>query len=213
MSRRIVRHHLVIALSTAAGLFVAYVLTTSTNPIFRWSMATAYVGLALLGATLIIGPLNILRRSPNPASTDLRRDLGIWAGVLSIAHFIIGWQVHMKHRYLYWLREVSGGHTLVPRTDLFGFANYTGLAAVLLAGFLLALSNDKSIRWLGTSRWKPLQRWNYALFALVAAHGIAFQVIETRAIPFIVALSVLLVVPIAAQLLGYERVRSGRLSR
>ena len=41
----------------------------------RWSMATAYVGLALLGATLALGPLSVLRRRPNPVSTDLRRDV------------------------------------------------------------------------------------------------------------------------------------------
>jgi sulfoxide reductase heme-binding subunit YedZ len=40
-------------------------------------MATAYVSLALLAATLVTGPINLLRRRPNPVSTDLRRDLGI----------------------------------------------------------------------------------------------------------------------------------------
>ena len=99
------------------GLAPAYVIVRSPNPVFRWSMATAYVGLALLGATLVTGPLNILRRRPNPVSTDLRRDLGIWAGVLAVAHFLIGLQVHMKHRYLYWLEEVKGSTALRPRTD------------------------------------------------------------------------------------------------
>ena len=210
MQRRLGRHHLPIALGTALGLALAYFLVRSPNPVFRWSMATAYVGLALLGATLVTGPLNILRRRPNPVSTDLRRDLGIWAGMLAVAHFLIGWQVHMKHRYLYWLEEVKGSTVLRPRTDLFGFANYTGLAAVLIALLLLALSNDYFLRTLGSDRWKRFQRWNYALFALVLLHGVAFQVIEKRKIPFVIALAVLVLTSIVLQQQGYRKRRAAR---
>ena len=209
MRRRLARHHLPIALATALGLALAYLLVRSPNPVFRWSMATAYVGLALLG-TLVTGPLNIMRRRPNPVSTDLRRDLGIWAGVLAVAHFLIGWQVHMKHRYLYWLEEVKGSTALRPRTDLFGIANYTGLAAVLIALLLLALSNDYFLRTLGSDRWKRLQRWNYALFALVLLHGLAFQVIEKRKLPFVIALSILVLTSLLLQLLVYRRRRAAR---
>ena len=210
MRRRLERHHLPIALGTALGLALTYLLVRSPNPVFRWSMATAYIGLWLLGATLITGPLNILRRRPNLVSTDLRRDLGIWAGVLAVAHFLIGWQVHMKHRYLYWLEEVKGSTALRPRTDLFGFANYTGLAAVLIALLLLALSNDYFLRTLGSDRWKRLQRWNYALFALVLLHGVAFQVIEKRKLPFVIALSILVLTSLLLQLLVYRRRRAAR---
>ena len=207
MRRRFVRHHLVLAVTASAALLATYELTTSKNPVFRWSMATGYVGLALLGATLVTGPLNIVRRRPNPVSTDLRRDLGIWAGVLAIAHFLIGWQVHMPHRYLYWLREAHDTGRLAARTDLFGFANYTGLVAVLLVLVLLALSNDFYLAKLGARRWKSLQRWNYALFALVAAHGIAYQVIEKRVAPFVVAFAALSLLTLVAQYMGFRRLR------
>ena len=210
MHRRLLGHHLVIAAATGAALLATYVLTTSKNPVFRWSMATGYVGLALLGATLIMGPLNLLRRRPNPVSTDLRRDVGIWAGLVALAHFLIGWQVHMKHRYLYWLREVPDTGGLALRTDLFGFANYTGLIAVLIALLLLVLSNDYYLRTLGTRRWKALQRWNYWLFALVAAHGVAYQVIEKRIAPFVVAFAALSLVALVAQCLGSRRMRERR---
>lgn len=205
MQRRLARHHLPLALLSAAALVAAFALTRSTNPVFRWSMATAYVGLALLGATLLVGPLNVLRVRPNPVSTDVRRDLGIWAGLMAIAHFLVGWQVHMPHRYLYWLREVESTGRLVPRTDLFGFANYTGLLAVLAAVLLLVLSNDHYLRTLGSRRWKALQRWNYALFALVLVHGVAFQVIEKRKLPFVVVLALLSALTLAGQYAGYRR--------
>lgn len=210
MQRRLARHHLPIALGTAAILALTYVVVQSPNPVFRWSMATAYVGLALLGATLVTGPLNVLRRRPNPVSTDLRRDLGIWAGVLAVAHFLIGWQVHMKHRYLYWLREVEGSNALRPRTDLFGFANYTGLAGVVIAVLLLALSNDYFLRTLGSDGWKRLQRWNYAFYGLVLLHGVAFQVIEKRKAPFVITLSILVLAAVLLQMLGYRRRRAAR---
>jgi sulfoxide reductase heme-binding subunit YedZ len=210
MQRRVVRHHLVLAVAASAALLATYALTTSKNPVFRWSMATGYVGLALLGATLVMGPLNVVRRRPNPVSTDLRRDLGIWAGVLAIAHFLIGWQVHMKHRYLYWLREVPDTGGLAPRTDLFGFANYTGLVAVLIVLLLLVLSNDVYLRRLGARRWKALQRWNYALFALVAAHGVAYQLIEKRVAPFVVAFAALSLLTLVAQYVGFRRLKQQR---
>lgn len=212
MRRRLARHHLPLVLATIATLFVTYALTPSPNPVFRWSMATAYVGLALLGVTLATGSLNVLRRRPNPVSTDLRRDIGIWAGVVAIAHFLVGWQVHMKHRWLYWLAEVEGSDRLVPRTDLFGFANHTGLVAVIVAALLLALSNDYYLRRFGTLRWKRAQRWNYALFALVVAHGVAFQVIEKRKLPFVVLLAALTLATIGVQWAGWRRVRSSAAS-
>lgn len=212
MRRRLSRHHLPLAAATAVVLLITYVAVQSPNTVHRWSMATAYAGLALLGATLVIGPLNLLRRRPNPTSTDLRRDVGIWAGVLSIVHFVVGWQVHMPHRYLYFLREAKGSGALVPRTDLFGFANYTGLLAVVIAGLLLALSNDYYLRRLGTARWKRLQRWNYALVALVVAHGIAFQVIEERKLPFVLVFAALVLATGCVQYLGWRRGRE-RVSR
>ena len=207
MRRRIARHHLPLALATAAALGLVYALSPSPNPVFRWSMATAYVGLALLGATLFTGPLNVIRRRPNPVSTDLRRDVGIWAGAVSIAHFLIGWQVHMKHRWLYWLAEVEGSDRLVPRSDLFGFANDTGLLAVIVAALLLILSNDYYLRQLGTRRWKRAQRWNYVLFALVVVHGIAFQAIEKRKIAFVVTLAAMTAATAAAQYAGWTQIR------
>lgn len=192
LRRRLVRHHIPIGLASAAAVALFYAMVDSKETMFRWSMATAYVGLALLGASLALGPLNVLRRRPNPVSTDLRRDVGIWGGILSLAHFLVGWQVHMKHRYLYWLREIDGTDRLTVRLDAFGFANFTGLAAVAAAALLLALSNDLSLRRLGTARWKRLQRWNYPLFALVIVHGAAYQVIEKRHVPYVVLFAALL---------------------
>lgn len=207
LQRRLRRHHLPLILISAVGLVIGYAVVHSPNAMHRWSMSTAYVGLALIVVTLIIGPLNLLRGRANPVSIDLRRDIGIWAGLISIAHFVIGLQVHMKHRYLYWFTDSDAGGALRPRTDIFGFANDTGLVAVIIAALLIVTSNDYFLRRWRTRRWKGLQQWNYAFFVLVLAHGIAFQVIEKRQFPFVAALALMSLAAIVLQVAAYLDVR------
>ena len=178
--RRFLLHHLpfgVIGLGMVCGIQAAI---ESTHAPYRWSMATAYVGLLYLAATLATGPINLLWRRANPVSTDLRRDLGIWCGLISLAHVVVGLQVHMKSMWLYFVKEITGPKAWTLRDDLFGFANYTGLIATGVVLILLALSNNLSMRWLGATRWKNLQRWNYVFLLLTALHGALYQVIEKR---------------------------------
>jgi sulfoxide reductase heme-binding subunit YedZ len=209
--KRIVQHHLPIALGSAVAL--AVLLTAARGhkgAAFRWSLATAYVSLTLLAATFVTGPVAVLQSRRHPVSSDLRRDFGIWAGIIAIAHFVIGWQVHMKHRYEYWLRSLPDSHLLVPRLDLFGFANYTGLVAVLIVVVLLALSNDRSLRVLGAHRWKELQRWSYWLAVLVILHGAAYEIQEHRALGFVLAGVVVATFAGVLQLQGWKAQRRAR---
>lgn len=208
--RRRIRRHLVLALTSVGVGAAVYLLVQPAGMIFGLSMATAYAGLLLLAISLLLGPWNVLRTRPNPASTDLRRDVGIWAGILSLAHVFFGLQVHMRGRFwtyfVFGAEERFGG---LPRFDLFGLANYTGLAATLVLAGLLALSNDRSLRRLGTQRWKGLQRWNYAAFVLVAVHGAAYQWMETRAPHFVGGFGLLVLLVVALQVVGFRRVRAG----
>lgn len=185
-----------------------YLAVQPAGMMFGLSMATAYTGLLLLAISLLLGPWNVLRSRPNPVSTDLRRDVGIWAGILSLAHVVFGLQVHMRGRmwtyFVFGSEERFGG---LPRCDLFGLANYTGLAATLVLAGLLALSNDRSLRRLGAQRWKALQRWNYAAFALVALHGAAYQWMETRAPLFVVVFGLVVLLVVSLQVAGFRRVR------
>src|SRR5947207_8770845 len=136
----------------------------STRPykdvLSRASFATAYPALILLAATLLIGPWNWLRRRPNPISSDLRRDLGIWAGILAILHTVAGQCVHLRGRP--WLYYIYGSteHHHGLRHDLFGLANHTGALSALVVMALLATSNEYSLRQLRTRGWEKLQRRN-----------------------------------------------------
>jgi len=167
-------------------------------------MATAYAGLIFLAASLWLGPWNVLRRRPNPVSFDLRRDIGIWAAILAIVHTAIGLTVHLRGRM--WLYFFKGLHPLKVQNTQFGFANFTGLGAALLFVMLLAISNDASLRILRTRRWKSLQRWTYLAMLLTVAHGIAYQLIEKRQLPWVLVFSAILTVVAAIQFLGFVRV-------
>jgi sulfoxide reductase heme-binding subunit YedZ len=206
--RRLIRHHLPLAIATIAAIVLLY----STRPYRDWvsraSFATAYPGLILLAATLCIGPWNLLRARRTPVSTDLRRDIGIWAGIVGLTHAVVGQCVHLRGRP--WLYYVYGksGHVLPFRHDLFGWANYTGLFGALLLLTLLATSNDLSLRSLGTPQWKKLQRWNYGCFALAAIHTLLYQTSEKLHGLFVVAAILSISLTMLIQLAGVYRRRS-----
>jgi hypothetical protein len=82
--------------------------------LWKWSMATAYAGLALLGFTLLVGALNVLRSRPNPTSTDLRRDAGISATLVILVHVVLGLFVHMGGNPLHYFFFPAGETHLIP---------------------------------------------------------------------------------------------------
>jgi sulfoxide reductase heme-binding subunit YedZ len=149
-TRRLVQHHLPLAFATIAAVAVLYSTRPYRDWISRASFATAYPALVLLAITLWIGPWNLLRARRTPVSTDLRRDIGIWAAIVGLTHAIVGQCVHLRGRpWLYYVYDNSG-HLLPFRHDLFGWANYTGLFGSLILLALVATSNDLALRALGT---------------------------------------------------------------
>jgi methionine sulfoxide reductase heme-binding subunit len=209
-SSRLIKHHLPLLLLSVVSVWLLYVTRPYADVLSRASFATAYPALVLLGATLLIGPLNVLRHRPNPVSIDLRRDLGIWAAILAIVHTSIGQCVHLRGRP--WLYYVYGPaehhHGLAVRHDLFGFANYTGAFATLIVVALFATSNDYSLRTLETRPWKQLQRWNYVAAALVVMHAFGYQAIEKQRPPFVVVVIACVAMTLAMQCAGLLMRRS-----
>jgi len=208
-TQRIVRH-VALAGGSSVGILVMFFGMGSREPIFRLSMGTAYVSLALLVATLMIGPLNVVRGRPNSVSTSLRRDVGIWSGITALAHVVLGLQVHLRGNMgQYFLYPAEWERAFPLRFDTFGLANWTGLLSGLLFLLLLCLSNDFSLRRLGAVRWKSLQRWSYAAFVLLVFHGALYQlVIESRPWGWVAFLGALVVTAAAAQGAGFRRIRS-----
>ncbi len=206
-----ITRHIVLFLGSSAACAVFYLALAPERPIFRLSMATAYVGLTLLALTLMIGPWNKLRGHPNPVSGYLRRDIGIWAGVLGIVHVIPGLQVHFTGKmWLYFLPPANATYAFPLRIDPFGLTNYAGLGATLILLLLLALSNNASLRALGAGRWKFLQRWNYAGALLIVAHGAVYQFLEKRTVGLVLSFAAIVLLVVSMQIAGFRVVKKTR---
>jgi sulfoxide reductase heme-binding subunit YedZ len=209
LTRRLISHHLPIFGCICVAVTGLYFTRPFKDVVTRASFATAYPAFALLSATLLLGPLNLLRGRPNPVSIDLRRDCGIWAGILGIAHAAVGQFVHLRGRP--WLYYIYGPtehhHRFLVRHDLFGLANYSGALGTLLLIALLATSNDISLRRLRGGSWKALQRWNYAVFALAAIHAIAFQAIEKQKRAYVAVVAACIATAATTQCAGWIKRR------
>jgi len=165
----------------AAALSAVFAIAAKTTLIEGLSFATAYVSVALLAATLSIGPINLMRARPNPVSTHLRRDLGIWAAVTGIAHTLLGLQVHKGGSLSgYFVLPKTGAALPLDSSTVFVAANYMGALATVLFVVLMSLSSDFALRRAGTQRWKSLQRWSYVLAGFVIVHGFLYQLLEER---------------------------------
>jgi len=144
---------------------------------------------------------------PIPPASICAEMWGIWTGILAIVHTAIGLTVHLRGRM--WMYFFKTLHPLHLQNTQFGFAKFTGLAAALLFLMLLAISNDVSLRALKTNRWKSLQRWTYVAFVLTAAHGIAYQLIEKRHVPWVLVSALVMAAVAAGQILGFVQVQRG----
>ena len=210
LSRRLVRHHLPIALISIAAAAILYVTRPYPDVITRLSFATAYPALALMGLTLIIGPWRMLRKLSVQSSMDFRRDIGIWAGIFGVFHAVVGNFEHLRGRpWLYYIYDNwQEKHSQPFRYDLFGIANDTGLFAALILLALLATSNDAALRKLRTPGWKKLQRWNYFCFGLTAIHTVLYSVgIKSISVPWFMLAVAAILITLTFQIIGYRRRR------
>ncbi len=200
--RRIGRH-LQLAVLSALLVSLFYYFTAPPDLRHRLSMASAYASMIFLGWTLAMGSWNLFRSRPNPVSYDLRRDVGIWTGILAVFHTAIGLTVHLRGRmWMYFFQKL---HPLTFQKNKFGFANDVGLIAALLFVGLMLISNDVAIRRLGIQRWKTLQRLTYLTFALTVLHGWAFQAVEKRKISWVAVFWSMAAVGTVVQLAGIHR--------
>lgn len=208
--RRRLRHHAgLVAAAVAVGLLVP-VLFPRADLRTSVSLGTAYLGLGCVALSLLIGPLNVLRDRPNPVSSDLRRDLGIWGGVAGLAHTAVGLTVHMRGKMqLYFLPPPERHAALPVRLDGFGAANYLGVVASGVLLLLVLLSSDVALGRLGSGRWKRWQRLNYLGAVAILGHGVAYQLLERRTMPLSAVLAAVAALTLALQWLGFRRVRRG----
>jgi methionine sulfoxide reductase heme-binding subunit len=184
--RRLARHALLGLASLSVGALI-WAVSSHRSRVEGISFATAYAGLAMLAVALVLGPLNLMRQRPNPVSTDLRRDVGLWAGLWGVVHTIAGLQVHMGGDLRRYFFPGANGSPVSRSTETFVTANYLGLIAAFLLIVLMLLSNDVALKTLGVATWKWLQRSSYVVLALVVIHGALYQLLEKRRVGFVLA--------------------------
>jgi sulfoxide reductase heme-binding subunit YedZ len=166
----------------------------------RLTTATGYLALALLALTLLIGPANLLLRRRNPVSSYLRRDVGAWTALFSGVHVIVSLKVHGSGQIRDFVDFFAPGGD--PLTNSFGWANWTGLAGLVVVAGLLALSSDAVLRKLKAKNWKRMQRLNYALFALVIVHAFFYGAVLRKTSPYTILLGLIVIAVVAGQLVG-----------
>lgn len=176
---RLVTHLVLGSMMAALYLFLAR-LFPGGRQIELFVIVLGYLCLILACVSLLIGPLSLLRRRRNPVNIDLRRDIGIWAGITGCLHvlFVLRGRVQDGLILLYFLREGPQGY--MPLFSVFGMSNDFGLFATLLLLLLLALSNTASLRYLKGKYWKLLQRLTYLLVPLILVHTFGYQYLNLR---------------------------------
>ncbi|HEY0754522.1 MAG TPA: ferric reductase-like transmembrane domain-containing protein [Ktedonobacteraceae bacterium] len=190
-------------LGLASLVSVLYLLISSFFPPDKQGnvllIALGYLSLLLVGVTLLIGPLNLLRQRRNPVNIDLRRDIGIWAGLTGCWHAFLALRGSLNYQriLLYFFRQDN-----TPLLTLYGLSNDAGLFATLLLLLLLALSNTLTLRKLKGKRWKWLQRFNYLLILLALAHSFGFQSLNLRGPLWTWAVLVLIFIILLCQIWG-----------
>jgi methionine sulfoxide reductase heme-binding subunit len=201
MRRRLVLHHLPLAVAGAVGVVVLTAVSPSHGGFSLRQLAspTGDVALVLLAVTLLIGPANLLLRRRNPVSSYLRRDVGTWTAVWSAVHVIVSLQGHGGGTFSFADYFLADGKPLVTS---FGLGNWTGLAATVLVMLLLVVSTDRYLRELKAARWKDLQRVNYTLFALVVVHALFYGVLRRTTSPYTRVLIFTVVVVLIGQTTG-----------
>ncbi|MGH9015200.1 MAG: ferric reductase-like transmembrane domain-containing protein [Acidimicrobiia bacterium] len=208
LRRRILLHHVPLAITSAVGLVVLIGLAPAHGSfsVQRLASPTGDVALVLLAVTLLIGPANLLFRRRNPVNTYLRRDVGTWTAIWSIVHVVVGFQGHGGGAFGFIDYFVADGK---PLTNSFGMGNWTGLAATVIVVLLLVLSTDRYLRELKARSWKNLQRLNYALFGLVVLHAVYYGALRRMTSPFTRLLIITVIAVIAGQAVGIWLWRRG----
>ncbi len=142
----------------------------------------------LLCLTLGDRPWKVLAKDKLTVAFDLRRDIGIWAGLAGLFHTGFRQFAHLRGRplallYLWENWQEEHGPTLPPRT-VSAFPNDAGLIASLTAAGAGAGDLERrpaALRKLGAPGWKKLQRWNgYACFTAFHRPGHDFRLSEGR---------------------------------
>jgi len=197
------RTHGLLFLFTLLGCYFIHLYSPYADLNYILTLACGYVSLILIVYSLLIGPVKLLQRSRNPVNLNLRRDVGIWAGINGVIHVICVLLTRTRGDivYLFLRPKAQGiGYDLLLTPQ--GISNNVGLVATFILVLLLVISNDISLKYFKGKRWKLLQRFNYGLVVLAFIHTILYQRFGNRARAFVVVTLILAVATLVIQAAG-----------
>ncbi|MGI9329184.1 MAG: ferric reductase-like transmembrane domain-containing protein [Gammaproteobacteria bacterium] len=208
------QHHTLLAVCSLLIFALTVVLRGAESTADQLSFATAYLCLFFLATALLIGPLQLSRGGHALLNNYLRRDVGIWAAVTGLIHFVLATDISMSQAYMAdYVAIDTGNFSAELRMQLFTWGTIAGLVTAVLLILLLALSNDRVLRRVGNKWWKRLQRSAYFAFALTVVHSFAFQALESRRAGLVIVMSLITVAVVVFQLRGaaaYRRFKNQR---
>ncbi len=215
--RHRLRNHIVLAGFTVVCLVVAVATGPAAAAADRLSIVSAYLCLFLLGAALLIGPVNAIRKGRPLLNSYVRRDTGIWATLSGFLHFFLANVLAMNYEYLgIYVENSSLPPSAEIREELYLWGTILGYVIAVLFIVLLVLSNDRIVRKVGVKWWKRIQRASYGAFIFTCAHAFAFQVLETRQALWVGLVLGVTTLVILGQVLGIvfvTKLRMGRLGK
>ncbi len=186
------RHHVAGAFVSALFFVLARLTSPEQETLDHLSISTAWLCFLFIAAALLTGPIIAYRTNRRVINHYFRRDLGIWAALTGLVHFFVATDQSMSQSYLaVYVNVLAEGLSAELRGSLFSWGSIGGFVAGLFLLVLLAISSDKALTKLGQKRWKQIQFLAYPAFVLTTAHGVAFQLLESRAIGLIAVLLLL----------------------
>lgn len=205
------RNHLSLAGASALSLGIAAWLGGSNGAADNLSIISAYLCLLFICAALLIGPSRIWRGGAPILNIHLRRDIGIWAGLMGLLHFFLANVLAMNFEYqALFVENAVGPPSAAVRDQLYLWGIILGYVVAVLVLILMALSSDKVLRMVGARWWKRLQRLSYFAFAATVVHAFAFQILETRPPLWIVLVSAATVTVISMQVIAFCKVKRSK---
>ena len=205
------RTHGILAAVTVIGCYLAHLYRPYADFFYDLTYGCGYVAVILIAYSLLIGPYKLLSQKKNPVNINLRRDVGIWAGITGCIHVIAAIVMTTRGNILYlFLRPKPEGIGYNLLLSGGGLSNNIGLMATIILVILLVLSNDYFLIKLKGKHWKFLQRFNYGLAILAFIHTVLYQRLDNRSRTFVTYTFIFAIALLCIQAAGFFLYRSRR---
>jgi len=167
--------HLIVAIFSAAIALPFWYGRLDWDSEMRLWRTIGDASVILLLLVLLLGPLS---RHIKPLTKWLhwRRELGIWFGILALAHTLLvldGW-VRWDWMRFFGYEYIAQLGRYARMESGFGMANMVGIIAMFITIPLMISSSNWAVKRLGGASWKWLHYGSYIVFYLVALHTLYF---------------------------------------